>query len=341
MPGRRSERVVLEANTAYWDPSRMPRVKRIVFDNTLSQAEAIELLKRGDPRVDLVTGLSPLETRRVSESPAATVVKNRASSGGGFGTVLFGQFNLRKPGSPWQDVRLRRAANLAINRADLVRYAANGNGTVISTILPDGSFGHDPDVTAYPFDPAQARALLREAGHPNGLALDLIAPRTLEVQATVVERMLGQVGFQVTRQVLERPAYDRRFDLDSLEGPPERQTWDLALATWASDRDFPLFGVYHHFGVYGRYSWGLQDVLRPQYDQVLSAVDRDRQGRFLRQLERYISEQAHFLFLYSPITLWAVNRAVRFAPHADPWVIGVDLALTDQHWSVQPGGAKP
>ena len=53
----------------YWDATRFPRVKRIVFDNTLSQKEALELLKTAEGRVDLVTELSPLETLRVAEAP--------------------------------------------------------------------------------------------------------------------------------------------------------------------------------------------------------------------------------------------------------------------------------
>src|SRR5919108_5229003 len=90
-PDKRSDRVVLEANLAYWNPTRFPRLQRIIFDNTLSQKEAVELVKTGTGRVDLVTGLSPLETLRVAQSPFATVVKKRGSL-----TTVFGQFNLRK-----------------------------------------------------------------------------------------------------------------------------------------------------------------------------------------------------------------------------------------------------
>ena len=77
LPDKRSDRVVLEANLAYWDTARFPRLQRIIFDNTLGQKEAVELAKTGEGRVDLVTGLSPLETLRVAESPFAAVVKNR------------------------------------------------------------------------------------------------------------------------------------------------------------------------------------------------------------------------------------------------------------------------
>ena len=54
-PEKRSDRVVLEANRDYWDSTRLPRLQRIVFDNTLSQKEAVELVKMGQGRVDVVT----------------------------------------------------------------------------------------------------------------------------------------------------------------------------------------------------------------------------------------------------------------------------------------------
>jgi hypothetical protein len=54
LPDKRSDRVVLEANLTYWDPARFPRLHRIVFDNTLNQKEAVELIKTSEGRVDLV-----------------------------------------------------------------------------------------------------------------------------------------------------------------------------------------------------------------------------------------------------------------------------------------------
>src|SRR5690348_4762042 len=108
LPDKRADRIVLEANLDYWDKTRMPRLQRIIFDNTLEQHDAVELVKTSEGRVDLVTGLSPLETLRVAQSPFAKVVKAR----GALLSVL-GMFNMRKAGSPWTDVRLRQAANMA------------------------------------------------------------------------------------------------------------------------------------------------------------------------------------------------------------------------------------
>ena len=71
LPDKRADRIVLEANLDYWDKTRLPRLQRIIFDNTLAQHDAVELVKTGEGRVDLVSGLSPLETLRVAESPFA------------------------------------------------------------------------------------------------------------------------------------------------------------------------------------------------------------------------------------------------------------------------------
>ena len=56
----------------------------------------------------------------------------------------------------------------------------------------------------------------------------------------------------------------------------------------------------------------------------------------IAQIERHTRDQAYFLFLYSPIQLYAVNKAVNFRP-----VVGalrlVNISVTDEHWSVRQG----
>jgi peptide/nickel transport system substrate-binding protein len=330
-PEKRSERVVLEANLDYWEPSRFPRLKRIVFENTLGQKEAVELVKMEEGRIDVVTNLSPLDTLRVAQSPFAMVVKNRGSL-----LTVFGQFNLRKTGSPWQDIRLRQAVNLAVNREDLIHYAAKGNGEIIPALLPVQSFGYEPNLAPYPFDPIKARQLLHDAGHPDGLLVRLIAPEGLQVQATVVSKMLEQVGFQTDLQVLDPVTYNRKIVLSELDQPAEQQAWDIALTVGSDVNKFPVFNPYSEVALEGPFDWiGEELELRRLYEQVLRTLDQDQQQGLIRQMERHTHEQAYFLFLYNPIQLYAVNKAVAFVPYMTTRLILTETAVTEQHWSVR------
>jgi peptide/nickel transport system substrate-binding protein len=330
-PANRSERVVLEAHTAYWDPTRMPRLKRIIFDNSLGQKDAVELVKTSEGRVDLVTDLSPLETLRVAQSAFAAVVKNREAL-----VPVFGQFNMRKAESPWRDVRLRQAVNFAVNREDLIRYAAKGNGVIIPALVTVQGFGYDPTLAPYPFDPATARHLLQEAGYPEGLSLTLIAPEDLTVQATVVGKMLEQVGLTEDLQLLDQVAYNQQVVVRALEQPAAPQTWDIALTSWYDVMNFPVFQVYHIFALDGQHDWvSEQPELRRLYEEALRTVDREQQQELIRQVERHTRDQAYFLFLYNPIKLYAVNKAVEFVPYVSGTLILAETGVTEQHWSAR------
>src|SRR5262245_28388542 len=181
------------------------------------------MVKTSTGRVDVVSELRPVETLRVAQSPFAKVVKNR----GALATV-FGQFNMRKSGSPWRDVRLRQAVNLAVNRDELIRDV-KGNGVIIPALVPERAFGYDPTLAPYSFDPGKAQQLLREAGYANGLSITLIAPQELQVQALSISMMLEQAGLTVDLQMLDAATYNRKTNIGNLEGPPEQQSWDLAL----------------------------------------------------------------------------------------------------------------
>jgi peptide/nickel transport system substrate-binding protein len=329
---KRTDQVVLEANLDYWDKTRFPKLKRIIFDNTLDQQDAVELVKTGEGQVDLVNELSPLDTLRVAQSPFAKVVKNRGSL-----KSVFGILNMRKTGSPWRDIRLRQALNFAINRDDLIRYAAKGNGVIIPALVPAQTFGYDPDLPPYPFDPDKARQLLREAGYPDGLTITLISREDLMTQATVVGKMLEQVGLTVNLQILDPVAFNQKVYVGHLDQPPEQQPWDLALFSWYDWGYFPALSFYAEFALnIGHVDWVSEEPeLRQLYNQVMSTVDREQQQALIRQMEQHTSEQAYFLFLYSPIQLFAANNAVEFVPSMNTYLFFVESSVTDQHWSVR------
>jgi ABC-type transport system substrate-binding protein len=182
----------------------------------------------------------------------------------------------------------------------------------------------------------RARQLLREAGYGDGLALTLVAPEDLTVQATVVGKMLELVGLTVDLQLLGAEAYNRQTFLTHREQPPEQQRWDIALTSYGDMSNFPVLEVYHDRALGGPGDWLVeQPELRQLYEQALRTVDRQQQQAVIRQMERHTHDQAYFLFLYNPIQLYAVNKAVEFVPYTSGTLQFAETGVRAEHWSVR------
>jgi ABC-type transport system substrate-binding protein len=170
----------------------------------------------------------------------------------------------------------------------------------------------------------------------------MIASEDLEVQATVVSKMLEQVGLNLELQILDTAAFTRKTFLSSLEGPPEEQTWDIALTSQGDVQNFPVYLLYDDHALDGPWDWVSEEPeLRQLYELVLGTVDRERQQALIRQMERHTRDHAYFLFLYNPIQLYAANKAVTFVPYVTTRLILTETAVTDQHWSVRQDAIKP
>jgi ABC-type transport system substrate-binding protein len=100
--------------------------------------------------------------------------------------------------------------------------------------------------------------------------------------------------------------------------------------------NFPVLWFYHNFAVDGPNDWVIEEPeLRQLYAQVLGSVDREQQQALIHQMERHSRDHAYFLFLYNPIGLYAVNKAVQFVPYVSPLLNLIETSVTEQHWSVQ------
>jgi peptide/nickel transport system substrate-binding protein len=330
--GKLSDRVVLEAHENYWDP-RYPRVKTVIFDNTLlkNREEAMRLCRETEGAVDIVTFIRPLDTLKVATSPFAKVVKSRDF------TQMHMGINQRKKNSKWRDIRLRKALNYALNREELWRYCAKGNAYNLGGHIPPGARGHNPNLTLYTYDTTKARALLAEAGYPDGFEMTLITPESQKLEAKVMKRMYERIGLRVKVDVLTYYEWMRKIWIPILDKPPEEQEWDVCVCY---NNDW-----YGHSGAY-HLTWPYLDSCEmrwieydPAYEKMwkdmAGTVDEEAQDQKMRQMEQYVYDRAYAVFIYSPLNLYAVNKEVNFVPQKFLFLRLKETSLTDNHWSVR------
>ncbi len=119
----------------------------------------------------------------------------------------FYAFNLDM--KPTDDVRVRKAISMAIDRQTILDQMYNGAGHVVNSMLPDGVLG-SYDAQEIPYDPEGAKALLAEAGYGDGCDLEIYQktddPDALAINQVIMS-MLGQVGINATIKQMDEAAY--------------------------------------------------------------------------------------------------------------------------------------
>jgi peptide/nickel transport system substrate-binding protein len=329
--GRPSDRLVLEAFEDYWD-LQYPKVERVIFDSTLlgDRKEAMRLCRETEGAVDIVSLIRPLDTLKVAMSKFAKVVKSRDF------TLLASWFNQRKRGSKWRDVRLRKAVNYAINRKELWKYAARGNAYNLEGFpIPSGAFGHNPNLPPWTYDTTRARALLAEAGYPVGFEVKIITPEAWRLETQIIKRMLERVGLKPKLDVLTFPEWYRKIYIHLLDKPPEEQDWDISIYCWM-DLLGHTGGTHLTFGYLEEsdFRWIEYDpVYEKMWKDMARTVDSAEQEEKIRQMVKYV--YAYSTFIYSPLTLYAVNKEVNFVPQKFQWLRLKETSVTDNHWSIR------
>ena len=201
--------LVMEANEDYW--RKMPSVKRLVYLSVPESTTRLAMLKRGE--VDLAYLLEGQLGESIKDDPQL-----KLAFSGGIGTHHLDFFDMWDPKSPWADPRVRKAASLAIDRKALSEAETLGaskptGGIVLKSM--EYALPIEPD----PYDPAQAKKLLAEAGYPNGFDggdLTPIPPYFAPGEAAV--NYLGAIGIRMKLRTMERAAFFSAFQGKKLQG---------------------------------------------------------------------------------------------------------------------------
>jgi dipeptide transport system substrate-binding protein len=146
-------------------PERAPAVDNLVFSITPDPAVRLAKLRAGECQVARYPNAADLDTIRAT--PGLVLQEDTIASAS--------HLAMRTDHKPFDDVRVRRALAMAIDLNSMVKAVYQGTGTPTAALIPPSLWGHNNDVKPYPYDPVAAKALLTEAGYPNGFTTDLWA----------------------------------------------------------------------------------------------------------------------------------------------------------------------
>ncbi|MGE3907053.1 MAG: ABC transporter substrate-binding protein, partial [Reyranellaceae bacterium] len=192
-----------EANENYW--GQVSKVKTVTQKLVKEPFTLYAMLEKGE--ADVVFGLTGALLEKVKGNKQTKIFQSRYSGTSGiyFNTTKFPEA---------KDKRVRLAVGYAMNRAEIATKVLSGVCEPGSSIFTPGTFGHLPTLKPIPYDPAKAKALLKEAGIEPGKEITFNihtesfgslpnAPQVLEAIAGNLEA----VGFRVVREPYDTAAY--------------------------------------------------------------------------------------------------------------------------------------
>ena len=190
--------LVFEAFEQYW--RKTPNVKRLVFKVIPDEATRLAALKRGE--IDIVYSIRGELAEELQRTPGLTLKPTVIQA-----PQWISMLDQWDPKSPWHDKRVRLAANLAVDRKAINQAITLGYSRLTYSMIPS-TFDFYWPPPPYPFDPAQAKKLLADAGYANGMTITA-APRLRTTRRDVrTVRLRKGLPVTITRRSLGRRGRD-------------------------------------------------------------------------------------------------------------------------------------
>jgi ABC-type transport system substrate-binding protein len=287
----KGDRVVLDANPDYWDGA--PSLNRLIWRTIPDAAARLAALQAGeiqlalDPPPDRLGELTAPEFG-VLETPST-----------GAGQILT---NFRNADAPIADVRVRRALTLGIDGQGLIDALLAGKGIPAVGPAPATSFGA-LDAGGYPpRDVEAARALLAEAGYPDGLELTMIFSagefsRDTEIAEAIIGQ-LSEIGVTVNLEELDAGQFSER------RTTPD---WDLASNSstgWTGDASWYVTNVNNSMGY-------PSEELNRLVEEGAASGDAEKRVALLKEAQQLLWDDVPFAWSFDVVIAHGISGALQ------------------------------
>ena len=330
-------RIVLVRNDAWWGGK--PAWAKITLKPITSDPTRVAALLSND--VDVIEAVPTQDAKRLKGDASlnvASALSNRV--------VYFHMDHFRQTSpfitsnagqpipNPLLDLKVRQALSKALNRKAIVERVMENEAVPASQFLPDSYPGTSKTLKPVEYDLAGAKALLAEAGFPNGFKMTIHGPngrytndvRIIEAAA----QMFSRAGVETKVETMAPAVFFTRASQGAPDGTPE---FSFILVGWSSgtgepsDSLKPLVGTFDKatgFGTTnrGRYSNpAVDDLIR----QALRTIDDSRRAAVLAQATEVAINDAAIIPLHYQLNTWAARKGFKVTPRSDEYTLATSV----------------
>jgi len=307
LPG---DMLTVVANADYWGDK--PKVKGLQFVNIPEQTARVTALLNGEVDIAWAFSDDELAQLRGSNSVKVDVVPSA--------TYGYAWFNAAR--KPFDDARVRRAMWYAIDIDKVLRDLKPETAAPARNVIPETVFGFTP-LEPYSYDPEKAKALLAEAGHPDGFQTSILLgqnffPGISDFAQTFISYW-DAIGVKVRPLEQERAIFTQNFrDLN----------WDVVLASnpaLTQDADYTVGRLYYSENKEMNYA-------NPELDKLLlearAETDQEKRKQLYAQATKIIWNDAVGIFWGDLKIVYATRSNVsglQFSPIEAPYLASISV----------------
>ncbi len=290
-------------NDEYFDgPKGKPPIKTLIIKEVADATGELTALLGN--QVDWIWNYSPDQMEKIGALPTMQTIRNES--------MRVAYMNMDAAGrtgdTPLKNPKVRQAIMYAVDRATMSKQFMPGGSRVLDAPCFPTQFGCDQNIAVkYEYDPAKAKALLTEAGFPNGFDTELVG-YVLPQWMGAIQGYLGAVGIRAKITQLQVGAVVQR----SIEGKNP-----LEMGTWGSYsiNDASAFLPYFFNG--GGQDYTRDPEVKRLVDEASNTTDPDRRRVAYSGAIKRITEQADFMPMFTFVTYYAANKGLNFKTFRD------------------------